>query len=72
MTVQCRTCGQDCVVNCTDDQYVAWKEHNMLIQNAMPDVPKAERELLISGICGTCFASMFRDEGDGEDLTDYD
>ena len=71
MTVECRTCGSDRVVSCTDEQYIAWKEKHMLIQNAMPDVPKAERELLISGICGTCFERMFREEEE-EDLTDYD
>lgn len=71
MTVQCKTCGADRVVSCTDDQYLLWKEHNMLIQVAMPDVPKAERELLISGICGTCFTAMFR-EVEERDLTDYD
>lgn len=71
MTVECRSCGETCVVSCTDDQYILWKEHKMLIQVAMPDVPKAERELLISGICGTCFAAMCR-EVEEEDLTDYD
>lgn len=72
MIVECRTCGSDCAVSCTDDQYVLWKEKNMLIQVAMPDVPKAERELLISGVCGACFERMFRDEGEERDLTDYE
>lgn len=62
--VTCRTCGNDCVVDATDEQYVAWKEGHMLIQNAMPDIPKEQRELLLSGICGVCFNRMFRDDDD--------
>jgi hypothetical protein len=62
MTIDCVKCGQPQVVSCTDAQYVDWKENNRLIQNAMPDVPKAERELLISGYCDSCFKRLFRDE----------
>lgn len=29
-----------------------------LIQNALPDVPSQDRELLISGICGSCFDNL--------------
>lgn len=62
MTVYCRMCGDLIVVSCTDAQYIDWKEKGMVIQLAMPDVPKEERELLISGTCNECWKKLFRDE----------
>lgn len=31
-------------------------------QNCFPDLPAAQREFLISGICGTCWDEMFPEE----------
>lgn len=59
MTVRCRTCGQLRPVDCTDEQYVRWKEGRELIQDVMPKTSKDQRELLLSGICGECFEKMF-------------
>lgn len=57
MTTCCVSCGKFCTVSCTPDEYRAW-QNGQLIQNAMPNVPKAERELLISGLCGECFDQL--------------
>lgn len=59
--VTCRICHQDFTVPCTDTQYKAWKSGE-LIQRAMPNLPADERELLISGICGSCFDRMLGDD----------
>jgi len=64
MTVRCVKCWQDQVVSCTDEQYLRWKDSGLPIQRAMPDVPAAERELLISGYCDDCFKALFPDEED--------
>jgi hypothetical protein len=32
------------------------------VRDAMPGVPAAERELLISGACGECWKRIVRDE----------
>jgi len=37
-------------------------EQGELIQNAMPYLSADEREIMISGICGTCFDNMFAGE----------
>lgn len=37
------------------------------IQEAFPEMPPAERELLISGTCGECWAEMFKDMSDTND-----
>lgn len=61
MNVTCQLCGETKTVNCTQEQYNKWKAGE-LIQRAMPNVPPDERELLISGTCGTCFDNMFPEE----------
>jgi hypothetical protein len=54
---KCRICGTDKVVPCTDEQYREWKG-GKLIQNAMPNISRDDRELLMSGICGPCFDKL--------------
>ncbi len=58
MKVTCRICKQEKEVNVTKEQYQALAK-GALIQNAMPNVPSDERELLISGMCGKCFDNLF-------------
>ena len=58
----------DCV-QCKETQHITvgttdldtW-EKGELIQNAMPYLSADEREVLISGVCGTCFDKMFGSE----------
>jgi hypothetical protein len=57
----CVVCGTARPVHCTEEQYQAW-ENGALIQQAMPDVPPAEREMLLSGICAECWKTTFTDE----------
>ena len=65
MTIEktCVSCGEIRSVHCTEPQCLAWL-NGELIQKAMPDVPKQERELLISGLCGECWARTFTEEQD--------
>lgn len=39
-------------------------ENGEHIQTVMPYLSADERELFVSGICGSCFDSMFADEED--------
>lgn len=41
------------------DDWDHWK-HGDLIQNALPYLSQAEREILISGNCGPCFDQICR------------
>lgn len=50
----CEICGTIITVHCTREQLMRWMGGTK-IQDAMPDVPRAEREMLLSGICGTCW-----------------
>jgi hypothetical protein len=69
ITPTCRTCKTDYLlkVNAEDIKKINQGVH---VQNAMPYLSAGERELLISGICDTCFNKMFDDafsEDDEED-----
>jgi len=53
--VQCVKCGGDIVVSCADAQYLDWKENDRLIQDVMPAVTRAARDMLPSCYCTACF-----------------
>lgn len=63
MIVDCVRCHKPITVNCTDEQYIEWTR-GAAIQQAMPNVPADEREMLISGICGVCWKEIFKDDDD--------
>ena len=63
VTRACQLCHETKEIHCTDEQYRRWLDGE-LIQRAMPDVPKGERELLISGICDQCFDRIFPEDDD--------
>lgn len=60
----CPVCKQLRTVCLTDEEFYNWGRYLQgegLIQDMLPDVPKAERELLRGGMCGSCWRSMFGD-----------
>jgi hypothetical protein len=60
----CDLCKDQKVLTIPETSWLAWTGGE-LIQKAMPEISKDDRELLISGTCGPCFAKMF-DGGDDE------
>ncbi len=59
----CLICDRRVTLQVNEDDYRRWFG-GMLIQRAMPYLTPDERELLVPGICGQCFDSLFDDEGD--------
>ena len=64
--VDCRICGDAHTIMADEKDVCHWQE-GMLIQEALPYLTLDERELFISGTCGTCFDNMFPPEVDNED-----
>lgn len=54
----CNRCGQVSQIRCDANDWLDWQE-GKYIQEAMPYLSVDERELMISGTCGTCFDAMF-------------
>jgi hypothetical protein len=57
--VRCQMCGQYYQIFYNREDMVDWLSGSLLIQDAMPYLTSGERELFISGTCGTCFDVMF-------------
>ncbi len=55
----CPVCRKEWAVKTTEAAWEAYKR-GALAQAAFPDMPLAERELLISGVCDDCFKKMFQ------------
>ena len=57
----CNRCKGQTEMMVDVNDYTLW-ENGTLIQDAMPYLSDAEREVLISGTCGSCFDEMFGGE----------
>ncbi len=60
--VKCWKCGKLIDTGVSEEQYSEWRKSGKLIQDAMPDISSATRELLISGTCDDCFDNLFLEE----------
>ena len=68
LTTSCPFCGKTASVWVNEIDYLDWQDGE-LVQNAFPYLSADEREMLISGICPTCWDGMFGiPEDDGEVL----
>jgi len=59
----CPFCGHANFVEVNEDDYLDWQDGE-LVQNAFHYLSANEREMLISGICPTCWENTFGDECD--------
>ena len=62
VVTRCPMCGRANYVAVNEMNYLDWQD-GALAQHAFPYLSVDEREMLISGICPTCWANMFG-EGD--------
>lgn len=60
--IQCNMCGHVFTIMYNRADMTDWLSGSKLIQDAFPYMTAGERELLLSGICSTCFDSMFSSE----------
>lgn len=63
MTIKCRTCQKEESVPITADQFLAWR-NGQVIQRAAPNLTPAQREMVISQTCDECWHRMFPREED--------
>ena len=60
---KCPFCARITVVEVSETALVAYL-NGELAQNAFPDLPASEREVIISGLCPACQAKMFGNDED--------
>lgn len=73
----CPFCGRVNEVDVYEEDYYAWVGGEKLVQDAFPYLSAEEREMLISGICPSCWDSMFgcptdEDEDEEEEEVEAD
>jgi hypothetical protein len=70
--VFCHSCGRKVEIKVDERDFYDWSKGE-LIQKAMPYLTPDERELLISQTCGECFAEMFAEDEEDEqvEITKY-
>ena len=56
--IPCVACGTIVKLFLNWEDFQAWQDGE-LVQDAFPYLSADEREMLISGICGTCFDKIF-------------
>lgn len=59
INVTCSNCNESTELLLNAVNYQKWTSRKMLIQDAFPDLDKADRELLISKTCGKCWNKLF-------------
>ena len=62
-TKQCMFCGKTGTVEVPEDGFQKWRD-GVLIQDAMPDVSKEVREVLITGTHPECWKKYMTDGGE--------
>lgn len=60
LTIDCMCCQESYDIECDWKDFNKW-EQGELIQNVMPYLTAAERELIISSVCDNCFETMFEE-----------
>lgn len=66
ITTDCPFCGKTHYIEVKAKDYLAWQDGE-LVQDAFPYLSADEREMLISGICPSCWDGMFSEDEDEED-----
>ena len=70
VVTRCPFCGRGNEIEVNESDYWDWDDGE-LVQDAFPYLSADEREMLISGICPTCWKNTFGSEGE-EPAEDWD
>lgn len=65
ITAYCHLCKSKTTFLASKDGFEAWRKGE-LIQRALPELDRTQRELMISGTCPNCFDKMFAEDEDEE------
>ena len=59
--IRCVHCWEDNVIFLKSNEYTNWLSGAGFIQDCMPSLSAAERELILSKTCGKCFDKIVND-----------
>lgn len=61
LNIRCRECKTVHSIQVDDAAYKKW-QYGAFVQDAFPDMPADQREMLISNTCGKCFDKLFSED----------
>ena len=70
MNITCSHCKKTYSLEVFKSDLNDYINNGKLVQLAFPYLSDGERELIISGICDTCFTDMFKDDEEDEEHQD--
>lgn len=62
LKVTCNVCNKTYELPVYEEDYNKYMAHECMVQDAFPYLTPGQRELLISGICDSCFDNLFAEE----------
>ena len=63
ITTYCPDCNRETNIPVTEEGYNK-RLNGAKVQDAFPELTPAQREMLITGICGDCWNAMFKEDDD--------
>ena len=60
--VRCYTCGEDHTIIAEKQDIISWMTGAKYIQDALPYLSAADRELLISNTCDKCWKELYGED----------
>lgn len=70
VNITCKLCGKLYTIEVGMVDYFEWKSGMMYIQDALHYLTAAERELLISATCGSCWNKLYPNDEEIDDEKD--
>lgn len=58
----CPMCGKEEVFTVSREQYEEYQAGHKHVQDIFPELPAAKREMLITGMCESCWDKLFKEE----------
>ena len=59
LVVECPACGIESVVQVDPVGYERWKNNEGYLKNLCPELTRAEREIILSGVCDACWQAVW-------------
>lgn len=60
--IKCPRCHKVNFLPITEEELKAWDPSVQFVQDAFPQLDASQRELLLSGLCNTCWNEIFKEE----------
>ena len=65
--IECPRCHKVVFLPITEQELLAWDPQETHVQKQFPQLSPAQREMLLTGLCGDCWDEIFKEDEDIEE-----